>query len=106
MNRSTNSGYWKASGSDKKVSVSSSISNGGIAGIRKTLVFYKGKSPNGTRTQWIMHEYRLVSVETTACNQVINIPLITHTQVFFVRIEATNADQILVNRDSLQILIG
>ncbi|WJX41101.1 hypothetical protein P8452_28506 [Trifolium repens] len=69
MNRSTNSGYWKASGSDKKVSVSSSISNGGIAGIRKTLVFYKGKSPNGTRTHWIMHEYRLVSVETTACNQ-------------------------------------
>nr|QSD99913.1 NAC family transcription factor [Melilotus albus] len=68
MNRTTNSGYWKATGSDKKVSISSSISNG-IAGIRKSLVFYQGKSPNGSRTHWIMHEYRLISVETTAYNQ-------------------------------------
>jgi hypothetical protein len=93
MNRSTKSGYWKASGSDKKVSVSSSISNKGIAGIRKSLVFYRGKSPNGTRTHWIMHEYRLVSVQTTACNQVINIPLIVYTpthKFFFLQIEATN----------------
>lgn len=65
MNRTTNSGYWKATGSDKKIS--SSLSNG-MAGVRKTLVFYEGKSPNGSRTDWVMHEYRLLSVETTASN--------------------------------------
>ncbi|XP_020232922.1 NAC domain-containing protein 83 [Cajanus cajan] len=66
MNRTTNSGYWKATGSDKKIS--SSISNNGIAGVRKTLVFYEGKSPNGSRTDWVMHEYRLVSLESDASN--------------------------------------
>ncbi|CAJ1974912.1 unnamed protein product [Sphenostylis stenocarpa] len=65
MNRTSNSGYWKATGSDKKIS--SSINNG-IVGLRKTLVFYEGKSPNGSRTEWVMHEYRLVSVETSASN--------------------------------------
>ncbi|KAG5019561.1 hypothetical protein JHK82_015485 [Glycine max] len=66
MNRTTNSGYWKATGSDKKIS--SSISNIGFAGLRKTLVFYEGKSPNGSRTDWVMHEYRLVSLETIPSN--------------------------------------
>ncbi|XP_061349535.1 NAC domain-containing protein 83-like [Gastrolobium bilobum] len=65
MNRTTNCGYWKATGKDKKIS--SSTCNG-IVGIRKTLVFYEGKSPNGSRTHWVLHEYRLVSVETSACN--------------------------------------
>ncbi|XP_061360897.1 NAC domain-containing protein 83-like [Gastrolobium bilobum] len=65
MKRTTNSGYWKATGADKRIS--SSISNG-IVGIRKTLVFYEGKSPNGSRTDWVMHEYRLISLETTPCN--------------------------------------
>ncbi|KAK2646352.1 hypothetical protein Ddye_021547 [Dipteronia dyeriana] len=28
-------------------------------GVRKALVFYKGKAPMGRKTDWIMHEYRL-----------------------------------------------
>lgn len=74
MNRTTKSGYWKATGSEKKViRISSSISNNnvGLAGIRKSLVFYKGKSPNGSRSDWIMHEYRLVNVESNSSHQVI-----------------------------------
>lgn len=55
------SGYWKATGSDKKLT---SSRNSDIVGIRKTLVFYEGNSPNGSKTDWIMHEYRLV----TACD--------------------------------------
>ncbi|TKY60553.1 NAC domain-containing protein 83 [Spatholobus suberectus] len=65
MNRTTKCGYWKATGSDKRIS--SSTCNG-IVGIRKTLIFYEGKSPKGSRTDWVLHEYRLVSVETGACN--------------------------------------
>ncbi|XP_020237084.1 NAC domain-containing protein 83 [Cajanus cajan] len=65
MNRTTKCGYWKATGSDKRIS-SSTCS--GIVGIRKTLIFYEGKSPKGSRTQWILHEYRLASVEKTGAN--------------------------------------
>ncbi|ESW31983.1 hypothetical protein PHAVU_002G283600 [Phaseolus vulgaris] len=67
MNRTTKCGYWKATGSDKRISSSSNACNG-IVGIRKTLIFYEGKSPKGSRTDWVLHEYRLVNAETGACN--------------------------------------
>ncbi|KAF8117862.1 hypothetical protein N665_0008s0202 [Sinapis alba] len=78
-NRATTVGFWKATGRDKTI-----YSNGDrIIGMRKTLVFYKGRAPHGQKSDWIMHEYRLeenvslsssnqdhdVSVET--CHEVI-----------------------------------
>lgn len=61
-NRATGSGYWKATGVDKQIVTSR---NRQVVGMKKTLVFYRGKPPNGTRTDWIMHEYRLANVDET-----------------------------------------
>ncbi|XP_051151793.1 NAC domain-containing protein 72-like [Andrographis paniculata] len=53
-NRVAGAGYWKATGTDKVVTT-----QGRKVGIKKALVFYVGKAPKGTKTNWIMHEYRL-----------------------------------------------
>lgn len=55
-NRATTSGYWKATGKDRTVI---DPITGAIVGMRKTLVFYKNRAPNGIKTGWIMHEFRL-----------------------------------------------
>lgn len=60
-NRATGSGYWKATGVDKQILTTSRSRQVVVVGMKKTLVFYKGKPPNGTRTDWIMHEYRLTA---------------------------------------------
>ncbi|XWS09950.1 hypothetical protein CRYUN_Cryun39dG0033800 [Craigia yunnanensis] len=54
-NRVAGSGYWKATGTDKVITT-----EGRKVGIKKALVFYVGKAPKGTKTDWIMHEYRLI----------------------------------------------
>ena len=53
-NRATAAGFWKATGRDKIIYTGSKR-----IGLRKTLVFYKGRAPHGQKSDWIMHEYRL-----------------------------------------------
>ena len=54
-NRTTASGYWKATGSPSYV-----YSDDRVIGMKKTMVFYKGKAPSGRKTKWKMNEYRAI----------------------------------------------
>ncbi|XP_051145131.1 NAC domain-containing protein 43-like [Andrographis paniculata] len=59
-NRATAAGFWKATGRDKVIH-----SNFRRIGMRKTLVFYRGRAPHGQKSDWIMHEYRLDDINAT-----------------------------------------
>ncbi|KAL7128448.1 hypothetical protein ABFS83_14G317800 [Erythranthe nasuta] len=58
-NRATAAGFWKATGRDKAVHSKEDK----LIGMRKTLVYYEGRAPNGRKSDWIMHEYRIQASE-------------------------------------------
>ena len=64
-NRATAAGFWKATGRDKVI-----YTNSRRIGMRKTLVFYKGRAPHGQKSDWIMHEYRLDEISTSQSSNV------------------------------------
>ncbi|KAH1066054.1 hypothetical protein J1N35_031041 [Gossypium stocksii] len=70
-NRAATSGYWKATGTDKPIVTSNGNQK---VGVKKALVFYRGKPPKGIKTNWIMHEYRLIDNNSTSKPQIVDLP--------------------------------
>lgn len=78
-NRAAASGYWKATGTDKTILTSTATAARGGGGnlqnigVKKALVFYKGRPPKGIKTNWIMHEYRLAELPNHTSNKPIKL---------------------------------
>lgn len=60
--RGTDKGYWKATGRNRAVK-----HNNRVVGLKRFLVFHYGRRPNGKRTNWVIHEYRLAEEEMSKC---------------------------------------
>ncbi|CAM0876536.1 unnamed protein product [Alopecurus aequalis] len=68
-NRVTGSGFWKATGIDRPIYSPAAGGNSGESiGLKKSLVYYRGSAGKGTKTDWMMHEFRLPPAATTAAN--------------------------------------
>ncbi|RWW29816.1 hypothetical protein GW17_00005641 [Ensete ventricosum] len=55
--RTTERGFWKATGCERPVRSAADPKR--LIGYKKTLVYYQGRAPRGSKTDWVMNEYRL-----------------------------------------------
>jgi hypothetical protein len=67
-NRVTGSGFWKATGIDRPIYSAAGSSGGESIGLKKSLVYYRGSAGKGTKTDWMMHEFRLPPAAAAAAN--------------------------------------
>lgn len=66
--RVASDGFWKASG--KEIPIFSYGINGTVplvVGMKRTLVFYRGKATASQNTEWAMQEYRLAEAGLMPC---------------------------------------
>lgn len=59
-NRVTGSGFWKATGIDRPIYREGRRE---CIGLKKSLVYYRGSAGKGSKTDWMMHEFRLPPAE-------------------------------------------
>ncbi|KAI6696464.1 hypothetical protein NL676_016583 [Syzygium grande] len=67
--RLTTTGYWKATGSPGFV-----YSSNRIVGVKRTMVFYMGRAPNGVKTEWKMNEYKAIEGEASSPEEIPVVP--------------------------------
>uniref|UniRef100_A0A453LXS1 NAC domain-containing protein n=1 Tax=Aegilops tauschii subsp. strangulata TaxID=200361 RepID=A0A453LXS1_AEGTS len=67
-NRVTGSGFWKATGIDRPIYSAAAGGSGVSIGLKKSLVYYRGSAGKGTKTDWMMHEFRLPPAAAPATN--------------------------------------
>ncbi|XP_047326893.1 NAC domain-containing protein 102-like [Impatiens glandulifera] len=60
-NRLAGTGFWMATGPKKIIGHSSKVQ-----GIRKSMAFFTGRVPHARRTNWLMHEYSLLDVDSSS----------------------------------------
>lgn len=69
-NRVTGAGFWKATGTDRPIYSSDGTK---CIGLKKSLVFYRGRAAKGVKTDWMMHEFRLPSVsDSTTAKKILD----------------------------------
>ena len=52
--RTTRAGHWKVTGKDRQIWDKNRKE---VIGVKKNLVFYKGRGSNAVKTSWVIHEY-------------------------------------------------
>lgn len=78
-NRLTSAGYWKATGSPGLVY----SSNNRPVGEKRTMVFYRGRAPNGRKTEWKMNEYKAIDAEASTSSSSATPPPVSSSIMIY-----------------------
>lgn len=79
-NRVTGAGFWKATGTDRPIYSSEGTK---CIGLKKSLVFYRGRAAKGIKTDWMMHEFRLPSISESPPKKLSDRSFPPHVSIYF-----------------------